>query len=98
MLHWHGDTFTLPEGTELLASSERYEHQAFRRGSNLLALQFHAEMGLDERFHVWTEQWPEDIAAGGSTAEQLRSDHEAHGAQAVAAGRAMIAEWLSELA
>lgn len=98
VLHWHGDTFTLPEGTELLASSERYEHQAFRRGSNLLALQFHAEMGLDERFHVWTEQWPEDIAAGGSTAEQLRSDHEAHGAQAVAAGRAMIAEWLSELA
>src|SRR5690242_14419592 len=98
VLHWHGDTFTLPEGAERLASSELYENQAFRRGRNLLALQFHAEMGLDERFHVWTEQWPEDIAAGGSTAEQLRNDHEAHGAQAVAAGRAMIAEWLARLA
>ena len=98
VLHWHGDTFTLPEGTELLASSERYENQAFRRGRNVLALQFHAEMGLDQRFQVWTEQWPEDIAAGGSTPEQLRADHEAHGAQAVAAGRAMIAEWLAGLA
>jgi GMP synthase (glutamine-hydrolysing) len=98
VLHWHGDTFTLPEGTELLASSERYENQAFRRGGNILALQFHAVMGLDERFLVWTEQWPEDIAAGGTTAEQLRADHAAHGSRAVAAGRAMIGEWLSALA
>lgn len=98
VLHWHGDTFTLPEGAELLASSERYENQAFRRGTNVLALQFHAEMGLDERFHDWTQQWPDDIAAGGTTAERLRADHEVHGPRAVAAGRAMIAEWLSALA
>lgn len=98
VLHWHGDTFSLPDGAELLASSERYEHQAFRRGRNILALQFHAEMGLDERFHVWTEQWPDDISAGGTTPERLRADHEAHGPTAVAAGRAMIAEWLSKLA
>ncbi len=97
VLHWHGDTFSLPEGAELLASSERYAHQAFRRGRNVLALQFHAEMGLDERFQVWTEQWPDDIAAGGTTAERLRADHAAHGPQAVAAGRAMIADWLAEL-
>jgi GMP synthase (glutamine-hydrolysing) len=98
VLHWHGDTFSLPEGAELLASSERYENQAFRRGTNILALQFHAEMGLDERFHVWTEQWPEDIVAGGTTAEQLRTDHDTYGGQAVAAGRAMITEWLAALA
>jgi GMP synthase (glutamine-hydrolysing) len=97
VLHWHGDTFTLPEGTELLASSDLYPHQAFRRGANVLALQFHAEMGLDERFHVWTEQWPDDIAAGGMTVEQLRADHERHGPGVVAAGRAMIGEWLEGL-
>ncbi|RYG56559.1 MAG: glutamine amidotransferase, partial [Alphaproteobacteria bacterium] len=51
LLHWHGDTFTLPGGTELLASSDTYQHQAFRRGKDILGLQFHAEMGLDERFH-----------------------------------------------
>lgn len=97
VLHWHGDTFTLPDGVELLASSQRYAHQAYRRGRNILGLQFHAEMGLDERFHVWTEQWPDDIAAGGMTVEQLRADHEAHGPTGVAAGRAMIAEWLESL-
>jgi GMP synthase-like glutamine amidotransferase len=33
VLHWHGDTFDLPEGVELLASSHVYRHQAFRRGA-----------------------------------------------------------------
>jgi len=44
VLHWHGDTFPLPEGVELLASTDAYRHQAFRRGPEVLALQFHAEM------------------------------------------------------
>lgn len=97
LLHWHGDTFTLPEGAELLASSDRYQHQAFRRGNNVLGLQFHAEMGLDERFHVWTSAWPEDIEAAGQTVDQLRRDHAAHGPRAVAAGRAMIGDWLASI-
>jgi GMP synthase (glutamine-hydrolysing) len=95
VLHWHGDTFTLPEGAELLASTTLYRHQAFARGPNILALQFHAEMGLDERFQTWTEEWTEDIAAGGTSAERLRADHAAFGPDAVAAGRAMIAQWLA---
>lgn len=97
VLHWHGDTFTLPDGVELLASSEHYEHQAFRRGSNLLALQFHAEMGLDERFHVWMEQWPDDVLAAGNTVDRLRRDHARFGPAAVDAGRKMIAEWLDAI-
>ncbi len=97
VLHWHGDTFTLPEGVELLASTSAYDHQAFRRGRNLLALQFHAEMGLDERFHQWIAQWPDAIAEAGSDADSLRDAHDRHGPDAVAAGRAMIARWLGAL-
>lgn len=97
VLHWHGDTFTLPENVELLASSALYDHQAFRRGPNLLALQFHAEMGEDERFHAWIEQWPESVAEAGGTAEDLRQAHDRHGPIAVAAGRKMIAEWIGGL-
>lgn len=97
VLHWHGDTFTLPDNVDLLASSHVYDHQAFRRGRNLLALQFHAEMGEDPRFDAWIEQSPGDVAAVGHTPESLRAAHAAHGSGAVAAGRAMIAEWLEGL-
>ena len=97
LLHWHGDTFDLPAGAELLASSHVYPHQAFRRGRNLLALQFHGEMGEDPRFDAWIEQGPDDIASAGLTPCALRAAHARHGRQAVAASRAMIAEWLSAL-
>lgn len=44
MLHWHGDTYTLPGGAELLASTDLYETQAWRYKKNTLGLQFHPEM------------------------------------------------------
>ncbi|PJG42789.1 glutamine amidotransferase [Acinetobacter tandoii] len=47
VLHWHGDTFDLPEQAELLASSNLYPHQAFKLGNNILALQFHIEVAAD---------------------------------------------------
>ena len=94
VLHWHGDTFTLPDGAELLASSHVYDHQAFRRGRNLLALQFHAEMGLDPRFDAWIDQWPEAVKEAGGDEASLRAAHNHHGPRAVAAGQAMIGEWL----
>ncbi len=43
VLHWHGDTFDLPTGAKLLASSEATKHQAFAIGDKVLALQFHLE-------------------------------------------------------
>jgi GMP synthase (glutamine-hydrolysing) len=43
-LQWHGDTFDLPEGAVLLASSPAYPHQAFRVGTAAYAVQFHVEV------------------------------------------------------
>lgn len=97
MLHWHGDTFDLPEGVELLASSPLYPHQAFRRGANQLALQFHGEMGLDPRFDAWIAQGQDALHRAGLAEPDLRAAHDRLGAQAVAAGQAMIAEWLTGL-
>ena len=94
VLHWHGDTFTLPDDVELLASSHVYEHQAFRRGNNILALQFHAEMGLDPRFDAWVEEWPDAVAEAGGNAHALRAAHDRFGPGAVEAGRTMIREWI----
>ncbi len=50
-LHWHGDTFDLPPGATLLASSPAYAHQAFRLGSGL-GLQFHVE-ATEEMARAW---------------------------------------------
>ena len=41
--HWHGETFTLPEGAKWLASSDRCAHQAFVLGPHI-GMQFHIEM------------------------------------------------------
>ncbi|MGH9091723.1 MAG: type 1 glutamine amidotransferase, partial [Acidimicrobiales bacterium] len=46
VLHWHGETFTLPPAAVLLASSDRYPHQAFRLGPRAWGLQFHVEVDL----------------------------------------------------
>ncbi|WP_076068571.1 glutamine amidotransferase [Sphingomonas montana] len=97
VLHWHGDTFDLPDGCELLASSALYRHQAYRRGARMLALQCHPEMGEDPRIATWIDAGAADMAAAGTTAEAVRSDYAAKGPQAVAAGRAMLAEWLAAL-
>ncbi len=44
VLHWHGDTFDLPVGSTHLASSSKYQNQAFSWGKRGLALQFHPEV------------------------------------------------------
>jgi GMP synthase (glutamine-hydrolysing) len=44
VLHWHGDTFELPEGAVRLASTLACENQMFRFG-NAFGVQFHVEVG-----------------------------------------------------
>jgi GMP synthase (glutamine-hydrolysing) len=54
VLHWHGDTFDLPDEAQHLARTELYENQAFAVEDYALALQFHPEVtesGL-ERWYV----------------------------------------------
>lgn len=98
VLHWHSDTFDLPEGAELLASTPAYAHQAFRWGRGVLGLQFHAEMGLDPRIEGWIEQTGEGLDEAGTDAERIRDEYARHGPAAVSAGQAMLTAWLGDIA
>lgn len=44
VLHWHGETFDLPQGAIHLASSDKFKNQAFRVGRKTYGLQFHLEV------------------------------------------------------
>jgi GMP synthase (glutamine-hydrolysing) len=52
-LQWHSDTFELPDGATLLASSPAYTNQAFVLG-RAYGLQFHLEVG-PELLSAWAE-------------------------------------------
>jgi GMP synthase (glutamine-hydrolysing) len=43
-MEWHQDTFELPAGAVLLASSASFPHQAFRYGRHAYGVQFHLEL------------------------------------------------------
>jgi GMP synthase (glutamine-hydrolysing) len=43
-VHWHRDTFSLPDGAVHLAATRRFPNQAFRVGDRVYGLQFHVEV------------------------------------------------------
>ena len=71
VLHWHGETFELPPGARLLATSTACRHQAFQLGERTIGLQFHLEMTAESlraiidncRAELVPARWIQDEAA-----------------------------------
>jgi GMP synthase-like glutamine amidotransferase len=63
--HWHGETFTLPQGATLLLSSAHCANQAWAIGKHL-ALQCHVEMTA-AMIASWCEVGADEIAAARSS-------------------------------
>ena len=97
VLHWHGDTFDLPPGAELLASTARTPHQAFRHGRHALALQFHPEAD-PARIEPWLIGHHHELATAGIDIPALRArSAELADLRSDAATR-MLTAWLDQLA
>lgn len=62
VMHFHFDTFTLPEGAVIMAKSSVTPVQAFRYGMNVFALQFHSELTESNLPDFISELKPEIIA------------------------------------
>ncbi|MGN7611190.1 glutamine amidotransferase [Magnetococcales bacterium HHB-1] len=96
VLHWHGDTFDLPQGAHHLASSKLCTQQAFQY-KNSLALQFHLEVtptGLESWFigHAAEIGMTENL-----TVKQLRRDTKKWGVKLMQQGEAVFSQWLKTL-
>jgi len=52
VFHWHEDTFDLPVGAMLLATSDTTQNQAFRYGHRAYGLQYHIEVD-DDTLDTW---------------------------------------------
>jgi GMP synthase (glutamine-hydrolysing) len=72
VLHWHGDTFDLPNGAELLAATKPYPNQAFSWGPSALALQFHLEVTAHGLERWFVGHAVEIAGTRGVTVTQLR--------------------------
>lgn len=96
-LHWHGDTFDLPEGAFRLASTPLYENQAFGWGSRGLALQFHIEV-TSRAFERWLIGHACEInATPGVSVAALRESAAVHGPALEAGSFVVWREWLERV-
>ncbi|PKQ25631.1 MAG: glutamine amidotransferase [Actinobacteria bacterium HGW-Actinobacteria-4] len=92
MLHWHRDTFDLPEGAELLASTPETPHQAFTLG-RALGIQFHPEVDTSH-IERWLIGHSGQLMDAGIDVPELRAHSRELGDQMAMAGVALIRAWL----
>jgi len=97
VLHWHGDSFDLPKGGTLLASTDRYRHQAFAYGENALGLQFHPEV-TPKGLEAWFVGHCAEIAATpGIDVKSLRAAAARYAPALARQGKAFFETWLDSV-
>jgi GMP synthase (glutamine-hydrolysing) len=96
-LQWHGDTFDLPVGATLLATSPAYVNQAFRVGDLAYGVQFHVEVTAemaDEWGRVPAYERAARAVLGDGGLERLLADFRAAMPEMITDARALFGRWL----
>ena len=96
-LQWHEDTFDLPQGATLLATSPAYPNQAFRVGRVAYGVQFHIEIDAamaDEWAQVPAYIGSADGVLGAGGLDRLLADFRASMSEMQADGRVLFSRWV----
>jgi GMP synthase-like glutamine amidotransferase len=72
--HWHGETFSIPDGARNIASSKYCPHQAFVMGCHL-GMQCHVEM-TPELIRAWCEDWHKEVTSLSARVPSVQSPEE----------------------
>lgn len=96
VMHFHGETFDLPEGAELLASTPLCKHQAFALGNYGLGLQFHPEVTA-EQLESWWVGHTAELSSAKLSIPELRAESYAKAPRLLAPLRSFLGEWLAAL-
>jgi len=98
--HWHGETFTIPQGASRIVASAYCANQAFALGKHL-GMQCHVEMTPD-MIRAWCRDWRRKDAknrpASIQSAEEMQQDLEPRIAALNAVARRLYAHWIEGLA
>ncbi|WP_068162508.1 type 1 glutamine amidotransferase [Rhodococcus phenolicus] len=99
-LQWHGDTFDLPVGATLLASSPAYPNQLFRHGRSY-GVQFHLEAGPEvaaEWLAIDEYRGALERTLGAGAAEAVLAELGSVHSQTSAQAHAVMTRWLESIA
>jgi GMP synthase (glutamine-hydrolysing) len=96
VLHWHGDTFDMPDGAVHLASTPLCRNQAYSWGDHGLAFQFHAEV-RPERLEAWYVGHACELAMTATVdIPGLRAQSRRSAAALADPAKQMFGEWLDQ--
>lgn len=96
VLHWHGDTFDIPDSAKRLAGSIYYPNQAFSIGLNILALQFHAEVN-PHTFENWLIGHTAELNQAQIDILTLRQENIIYGDQLQEKANLLLRDWINNL-
>jgi len=97
VLHWHGDTFDIPEGATHLAATNVIKNQAFAWKKRGLALQFHPEVSAQGMERWYIGHSVEIQQTDGVSIEQLRAESQKYAYEMDVYANRFMEEWLESI-
>ena len=98
LFHWHGETFSIPEGADVILENDNCSHQAFTIG-NTLALQCHVEMTAP-MVSEWSTLYKDELdnpSPSVQSAQQMTEGLEQRIVEAQQAADILYKRWLQPL-